>query len=393
MAPLLNLLQTRSEKLVSHQPVFFNVQKTQDQKKLETLLHSNTSITVTDTYESQLRELFVIQNPHLAQSPTIEQLFTEYKYSLSQKKPLFKHGSWVYFPWLNSVVHILSEPDFFTVRTARNKLLITEKEQIQFYNAPIGIAGLSVGNSVATALVLQGGAKYIRLADFDTLDLSNTNRVRAGVQNLGLKKTEMTARQIYEMNPYARITLLSGGLTPKNITAFTKGLSVIVDEMDNLSLKLELRVAAKKQRIPIVMGADNDNMAVVDIERYDKKQPAFFHGRLNNHTKDSLEKLTKFEIGRTIAGLIGLENHTPRMLNSLMGLGKTIVSWPQLGGTAMLNGAAVAYCVRSIACNLPLEDNRGIVSMEEIFQKNFSTKGEKENKAKAIKTFKHIFKL
>src|SRR6185436_13942414 len=118
----------------------------------------------------------------------------------------------------------------------------------KFYNAKVGIGGLSIGSSVAIALVLQGGAKNIRIADFDVLALSNTNRIRAGVQSLGLPKTEITARQIYEINPYAKVETFNDGLNEKNIKNFVKGLAVLVDEMDNLSIKFLLRIEAKKHK-------------------------------------------------------------------------------------------------------------------------------------------------
>ncbi len=372
-------IKQKQQFIIPSYPQIFKLSKLKDRHAFFKILDGNKNIQVVDSYKDQLKELFAVKNP----SHKPEENF---KYG-------DKDGNWVYYPWLNALVHCLPENDFFMVRTARNKLLITQKEQEMFYNCKVGIAGLSIGSSVAICLVLQGGVKNIRLADFDTLALSNTNRVKAGIQNLGLPKVEICARQIYEINPYANVEVFKEGITEKNIEKFTKGLNILVDEVDDLYTKFELRQQAKKLKIPVVMGADNADMAVVDVERYDKnKDLHFFHGRLKVD-KNQLKSLSKFEVGRTIAQLIGLENHTPRMLDSLGQLGKTIISWPQLGGTAQLNGAAIAYCVRKIATKQPVIVNRSIISFDELLDPSYLTAENRKKRKQTIKKFKTIFNL
>jgi hypothetical protein len=392
MPELKNILKPKKIDAGLFKPQLFNLTGAEDKRKLKKLLGKNKAITISDDFTEQLRELFAINNPKAAFSPDFEKLFQANLKNSGQKIPFFEQGRWVYFPWLKSLSHILPENDFFKVRTARNKLLITQAEQEKFYNATVGIAGLSIGSSVAAALVLQGGAKNLRLADFDKLALSNTNRVRAGVHNLGLMKVLISAAQIYEINPYANIKIFPEGITQKNLKNFVNGLDVLVDEIDSLSTKLLLRIEAKKNKIPVVMGADNADSAVVDIERHDKnKKTLFFHNRLGKVSHSQLLSLSKMETGKTIARLIGLENHTERMLDSLGAMGKSIVSWPQLGGTAMLNGSAVAYCVRKILCGQSLKDNRGIVSLDEIFQQDYFSKKQKDIRKKTVENFKKIF--
>lgn len=376
-------------------PLILDLNISNHKKQTEALLKNHSEISIIDSFDNQLEELFLAQNPSLLQNPVLAPIQTKkYILDLQKQKPLFQYGKWVYFPWLNSLNHLLSEKDFYLVRTSRNKYLISPEEQKKFYNAKVGIGGLSIGSSVAIALVLQGGAKNLRLADFDYLALSNTNRIRAGVQNLGLKKTAIIARQIYEINPYANLEIFNEGITKKNIARFMEGLNVAVDELDNLAVKLLLRQEAKKRHIPVIMGADNGDSAVVDIERYDKKQTLkFFHGRMGKVNYKQLSGLDKFGIGKKIAAHIGLENHTEQMLTSLFEMGKTIVSWPQLGGAALLNGSAVAYCVRKIVTGQPLEENRGIISLDAVLSPNYYSAPQKNNRKKVVKEFKKIFKL
>lgn len=385
---------TKKQLSDGEKPVVFNLQKKQDRFLLEKTLKQNPQIKISDEFLSQLEELFIAKNPSLIKSPVLLKKELGIYLQNIKLENLYLAGNWVLYPWLNTLCHILSEPDFYLLRTSRNHYLITPKEQEKFYNSTIGIAGLSVGNSVALSIVLQGGSKHMKIADFDTLALSNTNRVRAGIANLGIPKTIITARQLYEINPYAHIELFSEGITKENVARFTKGLSVLVDETDTMTVKLLLRMQAKKMKLPVVMGADNADSAVIDIERYDKKNtPAFFHNRLGNISYEKLSGLSKFETGKTIAKFIGLENHTPSMLTSLKEIGNSIVSWPQLGGTAQLTGAAVAYCVRSIVTGKTVISNRAIIAFNETFDPKTNTKKYKKQKHRAMMSFKKIFSL
>lgn len=389
------ILKYKKDISVSLKPQIFDLQKPKDRTTLAELMKDKKIRNVSDDYEEQLREHFAIMNSALVFSPDLEATFQRYMQKLSAKVPLWQHGRWIYFPWNGTLVHILEDREFQQVRMARNRELITEEEQKKFYDSTIGIAGLSVGNSVALAIVLSGGARYIKLADLDHLALSNINRIRTGIDNLGLLKTEITAREIYTINPYAEIELFPDGLHQKNIERFFHGrhkLDIIIDEIDNLAVKYLIREYARKYKLPVVMAADNGDSAVIDIERYDlNPKTLFFHGRMGKTSYEELSGLDKRGIGRKIAGMVGIENHTERMLRSLTSMGKTIVSWPQLGGTALLNGAAVAYCVRRILNNQPLERDRAIISLDEKLIPNLNTKFETAKRKKVHAEFRKIF--
>lgn len=378
-------------------PVLFDLGKPGDVRRMRGLRKRAVIAEVVDEFESQLRELFAVDNPTLAHSPEFSSEFKKFLNKLKKIRPLYEWGRWVYFPWLAALVHILPEPEFYRVRTARNRYLISQQEQDLFYQAVVGVAGLSVGSSVALAIVLQGGAKHIKLADLDHLELSNLNRIRSGVEGLGLNKAELTARQIYAMNPYAQVEIFPDGLSEKNIQKFFgghKSLSVMIDEIDNLEVKYLIRQEARRRGVAVVMAADNGDDGVVDVERYDQnKSTPFFHGRMGKISRKKLAGLNKLETGRLITRHVGLENVTERMQRSLTQIGRSIVSWPQLGGAAMLNGAAVAYCVRKIVAGGKLESNRGIVSLDAILTPDYNHPRERERRRKAASAFKKIFRL
>lgn len=354
------------KKPTDYTPCIFDLKKVEDKKKVMDLLSEGKIQHVSDDYEEQHLELFGVKNPTLVYTPDFKNKFQEYYNGIQVNSSNLEHGNWVFFSWSSTLVHILPEEDFQLVRTARNKNLINTEEQDKFYNSTVGIGGLSVGSSVAFALVLQGGAKKIRLADMDRLALSNTNRILMGVDNLGVLKVEMAARRIYEINPYAIVELFPEGLNKNSIEKFFEGLDIVIDELDNLAVKYLIREQAKKHRIAVVMAADNGDNAVVDVERYDlDENTPFFQGRMGEVTYEMLSNLDKFGIGKMITKHVGPENVTERMQQSLLEMGKTIVSWPQLGGAALINGAAVAYCVRKILNGQPIESNRALVSLDE----------------------------
>ena len=98
-------------------------------------------------------------------------------------------------------------------------------------------------------------------------------------------------------------------------------------------------------------------------------------------------------MGKAITRHIGAETVTLRMQASLLEVGKTIVSWPQLGGAALVNGAAVAYCVRKILNGEQIEKNRAVISLDERLIPNYNSKAERSKRARAAKAFKKIFEL
>lgn len=347
-------------------PTIFDLNKIEDANELQKLLDVGEIKTAVDDYEEQLKELFQIENPPLTHQLSFSEKFNNYLSSLDALTPRHRQGRWAYFPWLGGVFHILENEQFQRVRTSRNRQLITDNEQKKIDQSTVGLVGLGVGNSVALAFALQGGAGRIKLADHGRLALSDLNMVRGGVQFLKLSRTVMAARQIYELNPYAKMEIFPEGLTEANSRQFFDGLTVVVDETDNLALKYLIRLEARARRLPVIMGTNIGDNVLVDIERYDlDSDTPFFHGRLGEADYENLATLDKLSAGKLLTKYIGQENETDRMRQSFEEIGKTIVSRPQLGGAALLTGAAVAYVLRKIIAGEPVTFNRAVISFDE----------------------------
>jgi molybdopterin/thiamine biosynthesis adenylyltransferase len=367
-----------------------------DQARLQELFTGDPHVSVIDTYDTQLKELFVLDHPPLnLNKPQLEKEFPAYRDAHYTGREPWQVGVWAYLPWRDVLLHLLPDADFQHVRTARNRNLIPPEEQEKYYHSTIGIAGLSVGNSCALALVLMGGGKRLRLADPDTLELTNLNRIRGSIADLTRPKVFMTAQQIYELDPYAGLTLYREGLTKDNIQRFFDGppqLDVVIDEIDNLEMKLRIREEAQKRRIPVVMATDNGDSGLLDVERYDLDpdiQP--FHGRVPEQILKRIragEKIPLPIVGATIGEhLVGWGIVEPRMQVSLLEIGKTIPTWPQLGGAALLNGVLVAVAVRKILTGQPVIDSRAVLSLASALIPDYDSPAEVNARRKATEEF------
>lgn len=221
-------------------------------------------IQIIDKIESQVGDLIKSQHPQSQLSISdLEELVSNF-FIANEKET---YGNWVYYPWKFSLVHVLPEAEFIRVRTIRNNYKITPSEQDELATKKVGIVGLSVGQSVALAMALERSCGEMRLADFDTLELSNLNRLKAGITSLGEEKIIIAAREISEIDPYLKLTLYRDGITPDNIDDFiNKGgkLDLLVDECDSLDIKVLLREKARANQVPVMM--DTSDRGMLDVE-------------------------------------------------------------------------------------------------------------------------------
>lgn len=276
-------------------------------------------------------------------------------------------GTWVLYPWAFRAVRVLGKEYFLKLRTARNKLIITDEEQKRYQEGAVGIAGLSVGSSIASILALTGGPNRVRIADFDTLAITNLNRINGSVTGLGVNKAVLCARRIYELNPYAEVEVHTDGITSENIADFVDGLTVLFDEIDDLKMKIDLRLHARDKKVPVVMITDNADNIMIDIERYDQGVSTLFHGRLEEAEAQELFATPEIEPRKRMEAtlkIVGAENGTPRMQDSLLEVGRSLPSWPQLGTATTLTGAAGAYIARKIILGEPLFAGRTHLSLD-----------------------------
>lgn len=278
-------------------------------------------------------------------------------------------GCIVVYPWRGTFLRVLDEEDFYTLLTSRNKYLINESEQTKYRQTNLGVAGLSVGSNIVLAVVMQGGCQNIKIADADEIATSNLNRIISGLFSVGEDKTIALAKRLYEINPYIKVELFSQGITNENIDDFVNNSDIIFDEIDSLDLKLDFRFIAKEKKLPIIMLTDNGDNVMVDIERYDQDQSLLpFHGLLTQDDitliKESNGKLSPRDKVVLSLKIVQPQNAVPRMQDSLLEVGKSLKTWPQISTASLLAGSVGSYLVRKIANNEKLATGRLHVSTD-----------------------------
>ena len=368
-AKLASKLDPNAEK-----PILIDMGTTGAQKELKSLIAESYITEVIDDYDEQLGELFISENAHLyrANLDVKRTSIRDYLKDHYGKTEPWQMGGWAYFPWNGQLIHILAPELFWKLRTIRNRDLISEKEQLLYRKYRCGCLGMSVGSSGALALALQGGSEEIKLADGGVISGSNLNRILTGVTSVGKEKSLVIAQHIYEMNPYQKVSRLKKKLDKKNIVDFFQDpwpIDLVVDEMDDLEMKIRVRIEARSRKLPVIMATELGDHVMLDVERFDQEPDAqLFHGLVGN-IEEILERtdISQRQWLKYATDIIGLKNVPVRMQQSLLKVGSTLPTHPQLGGTSMMAGAVNAYAARLLALGEPIKSGRHILSMDDAF--------------------------
>jgi hypothetical protein len=323
-------------------------------KLVKEFLRKNKHIIYVDAFSHQVKELFFIKN-HEFIGQNKEEVYKSPSFLkfLKDTKNKYTH---VYYPWNHTLVKIITKDDYLILKTNRNQDLITKDQQKRLSDLKLGVFGMSVGSNIAFVLTQAGISNNITIADFDNLDTTNLNRILAGVHQVGLNKTIVASRRIYEDNPFAKVTLIQKGVNVKNLEILLKNkkLDCIVEEIDSFLMKIEIRLLAMKYKIPIVMITDNGDGVVLHIERYDLGYNKIFDKDLSYWNELKEKKLGREEMGGIIMNDIvgGLDKVDPNMFESVKKvINKELVSWPQLGSAAIYGGVIATFAIKEIFKN------------------------------------------
>lgn len=350
----------------SYLPEIFRINDKESKEKLAKLADGEQGITIIDDIVSQLKELIKSLHPSIKIKPE------EYDHYIKEHlngTNIDEYGVWVYYPWSKKLIHLLDEEEFVEVRTNRNRYKITRDEQAILHKKKIGIIGLSVGQSIALTIAMERTCGELRLADFDTAELSNLNRIRTGVQNLGLKKTIIAAREIAEIDPFINIEIFSEGITKENMDAFFVGengkLDMLVEVCDGLDIKIVSRFKARELGIPVVM--DTNDRGMLDIERFDlEPDREILHGLAKGLDPQKIHDLTNEEKIPYILKMVGSDKLSTRLKASMMEVEQSINTWPQLASSVVLGGALTTDVIRRIFLDQLHVSGRYYVDLDEI---------------------------
>jgi hypothetical protein len=349
----------------TYAPAIFQVPR-EEWKEFQDLCDKE-KIVVLDAIERQLKEWARISLPYTTDTKAHADFIAQETAVSSGFLPTY--GNWIYYPWHRAVVHLLPKNVFFAVRTNRNREKITTEEQIKLRTKRIGVAGLSVGHESALVLVQEALCGEIRIADFDDVDLSNLNRLRTSLVNLGVPKAVLTAREIAEIDPYLTVKVFSEGVTEDNIDRFFLeggALDLVVEEIDSFHMKIKIREAAKVHGIPVVM--DTNDRGLLDIERFDKEPDRpLLHGLLAGYTFESAKAARPEDRVAILCAFLGGEDKaSPELRLSLKKIGTELVSYPQLSSDIHLGAALNAHAARRILLGKLQRSGRYYVDLQQL---------------------------
>ncbi|MYT20970.1 hypothetical protein GTW69_11825 [Streptomyces sp. SID7760] len=351
----------------SFRPVLLDPASVDGRAALKLLLDSPALVEVHDRIEDQLRELVWCLNPGESFSPAGQKRAEDEARSGVLPD---EYGTWAWYPWSGRLVRVLPEAEFRLVRTDRNRDKITRQEQQHLLTRRIGVIGLSVGSSAALTCAMEGVGGSFRLADFDRLSLSNLNRLRAGVHELGLEKTVICARRMYELDPYLDISVHRQGVSEESIEEFfapaeggEHGLDLLVEECDTPWVKAAAREHARRRRVPVLM--DANDRGLLDVERFDlEPDRPLFHGRAGAVTADDVRAMDSAEQMRLLLQIVDQDRLSPAMTDALTRIGTSLSSWPQLASGVMLGGALVTDTARRILLGHLVPSGRSYIDLE-----------------------------
>jgi len=328
------------------QPIFLK-----EEIEVKNLTEQHPEIVLVDAFARQLKELFVIENPIYAGDKKEEGFQTTKFKEFCDKNT--NNYIYIHYPWNNSIIKTVQKDNYLKLKTNRNQELITAQEQEKLSNYRVGVFGMSVGSNIALVLTQAGISNEIIIADFDELDTTNLNRIVAGSHQIGLNKCIIAARHIYEDNPFAKVTILEEGVNKENLKRILeeKKLDIIVEEVDNLAVKIETRKLAQTYKIPVVMITDNGDGVMLHVERYDLGYDKIFNKPFEYWEKLFQKKPSMEDIGKVIVGdvLGGPQNVSPRVFASVERIMKhELVSWAQLGSAAILGGVVATLAIKKI---------------------------------------------
>jgi molybdopterin/thiamine biosynthesis adenylyltransferase len=128
--------------------------------------------------------------------------------------------------------------------------------QEKLKKAKVFIAGAGGLGSPVAIYLAAAGIGTLRIADHDTVELSNLNRqVLHWNKDIGREKVASAAAKLKKLNPQIRIEPIGKTITEDNAAGLVADSDLIVDAMDNLPTRYLLNRTAIAKNIPFFHGA------------------------------------------------------------------------------------------------------------------------------------------
>lgn len=287
------------------------------------------------------------------------------------------YGTYVFDHIKGDLYHIA--PQFWhrlALVTSPAKLLVSPKNKLSwveikslFEGKVVGFVGASVGGGVLEGWLREGRPLKVKIADPDWLDATNLSRAERGsIRHLGgnkalkddpknpfdtprINKAEYTAYEQNLVDPYLETYIYSEGISERSIEQFIMGdgkdepkIDVLVEETDDLELKIAIRVKCKKMGIPVLMMSDFGYQVQCQFQDFKSNPNQTLGYKVTD--EELMQALEEAKILKTresrfelIRKLCGFEFEKDSFGEWIKGEGEQPTSsLPQSGATAMVSG-------------------------------------------------------
>jgi molybdopterin/thiamine biosynthesis adenylyltransferase len=257
----------------------------------------------------------------------------------------------VAYPWRVFPRYVLlPEPSVYNqIIYSRNTCIISETTQAALARVNVGIAGLNMGG-VAGMLLVRAGCTSITGVDGGLVDGKDLNRSGFGkAADIATPQATAFKKACLEVNPFCDIRVYAAYLGGKGLSVhgFVRRSDIIIDAMDSLDVKWDLRVEAKRAGKTVIMASDLGAACLLQVERPDT--PPFFD-RVSSKDMEVFRSNPKNVEAKTAlaVAMIGGERHIPPGYMKAMyeARQRCLGFWPQVGEASHLSAAIIANTIR-----------------------------------------------
>ena len=242
---------------------------------------------------------------------------------------------------------------FYAELTSRNAGVIAPAVQEALSGARVLVAGCGSIGGAAVEPLARLGVQRLAIADPGTYELNNLNRQNATMADVGRNKAEVAAERVRAINPSARVTVCSAGVTPDTVGTLTAGCDVIVDGVDvttdrGLRAKYLLHEHAVRLALPLVTGWDMAGAQYVRCYDY-RTVRRVFDGRIS---ASDLDRLGMWQLLQRLVPV----RYVPLEMVELAAanLDSQSFTFPQLVYAADLFGAIATHVVVQLLTGQPV---------------------------------------
>ncbi|WP_055547781.1 ThiF family adenylyltransferase [Streptomyces sp. NBRC 110028] len=244
--------------------------------------------------------------------------------------------------------------EFYQEFTERNRGFISDRAQDELSRARILIAGCGSTGGAAVEPLTRLGVQDFILVDVGEFELNNLNRQHAAYTDIGRHKAEVAARRVTEINPHARVEVVTDGVTEDNAQDLVGRCAVVIDGVDvtersGWQAKYRLHEAAARAGRPVLTGYDMAGTQYIRFYDYRKPHARPFDGKITSAMVDQAM------VWSLLFKAIPVRFIPVEMLdNARAHLGETDYSVPQLVYASLQFGALSARMSAEILAGEPV---------------------------------------